>query len=44
MTPALIGLTGSRRWTDIHNLEDTLCLVWHDALQVGYTGIELMHG
>jgi hypothetical protein len=41
---ALIGLTGSRLWPDPQLLEDTLCLVWHDALEVGYTGIELMHG
>ena len=44
MTRALIGLTGSRRWPDVPLLEDTLVGVWHDALQVGYTGIELMHG
>jgi hypothetical protein len=41
---ALIGLTGSRTWPDPQLLEDTLCMVWHDALQIGYTGIELMHG
>lgn len=41
---ALIGLTGSRRWPDPQHLEDTLLDVWHDALQIGYTGIELMHG
>lgn len=41
---ALIGLTGSRRWPDPQALEDALCQVWHDALAVGYTGIELMHG
>ncbi|MFD1278044.1 SLOG family protein [Streptomyces kaempferi] len=41
---ALIGLTGSRLWPDPQLLENTLCLVWHDALEVGYTGIELMHG
>jgi hypothetical protein len=41
---ALIGLTGSRLWPDAPYLEDTLCLVWHDALQLGYPGIELMHG
>lgn len=41
---ALIGLTGSRKWPDIPLLEDTLLNVWHDALQLGYTGIELMHG
>lgn len=44
MALALIGLTGSRSWSDVRLLEDTLLLVWHDALQVGYTGIELMHG
>lgn len=44
MALALIGLTGSRRWTDRQYLEDTLVQVWHDALAVGYTGIELMHG
>ncbi|NUS82745.1 MAG: DUF2493 domain-containing protein [Streptomyces sp.] len=43
-TLALIGLTGSRRWPDVPLLETTLYLVWHDALQLGYTGIELMHG
>jgi hypothetical protein len=41
---ALIGLTGSRRWTDVQLLEDTLCQTWHDTLANGYTGIELMHG
>jgi hypothetical protein len=41
---ALIGLTGSRTWTDVPLLETTLFLVWHDALEVGYTGIEVMHG
>jgi hypothetical protein len=41
---ALIGLTGSRRWPDPRLLEDTLLDVWHDALQIGYIGIELMHG
>jgi hypothetical protein len=37
-------LTGSRAWTDVRLLEDTLLLVWHDALEADYTGIELMHG
>jgi hypothetical protein len=41
---ALIGLTGSRRWPDVPLLETTLYLVWHDALEIGYSGIELMHG
>jgi hypothetical protein len=41
---ALIGLTGSRLWPDPQRLEDTLEGVWHDALQIGYTEIELMHG
>lgn len=41
---ALIGLTGSRAWADPVLLEDTLLEVWHDALQNGYTGIQLMHG
>ncbi|KPI31382.1 hypothetical protein OV320_2598 [Actinobacteria bacterium OV320] len=41
---ALIGLTGSRLWPDPQRLEDTLLGVWHDALQIGYTGIELMQG
>ncbi|MFC9891489.1 DUF2493 domain-containing protein [Streptomyces pilosus] len=44
MPLALIGLTGSRRWTDVRLLENTLLLAWHDALQVGYEGIELMQG
>ena len=44
MALALIGLTGSRSWTDVRLLEDTLLLVWYDALQIGYTGIELIHG
>ena len=44
MTLALIGLTGSRSWPDRQLLEDTLLDVWHDAHQIGYTGIELMHG
>lgn len=41
---ALIGLTGSRLYPDRGRLEDTLLDVWHDALQDGYTGIELMQG
>jgi len=41
---ALVGLTGSRKWPDIPLLEATLLNVWHDALQDGYNGIELMHG
>ncbi len=41
---ALIGLTGSRDYPHRGRLEDTLLDVWHDALQDGYTGIELMHG
>lgn len=44
MNLALVGLTGSRRWLDVPLLEDTLYLVWHDALQIGYDGIELIHG
>lgn len=41
---ALIGLTGSRKFRDRGRLEDTLLDVWHDALQNGFTGIELMQG
>lgn len=41
---ALIALTGSRTWPDLRLLEDTLLGVWHDALQTGYDGIELIHG
>jgi hypothetical protein len=41
---ALILLTGSRSWPDPQLLEDMLLDVWHDALQNGYDGIELMHG
>jgi hypothetical protein len=41
---ALVGLTGSRTWPDLRLLEDTLLDVWHDALQDGFEGIELMHG
>lgn len=41
---ALIGLTGSRKWPDPRLLEDTLLEAWHDALQDGYSGIELIHG
>lgn len=44
MSLALIGLTGSRLWSDPQRLEDTLLEAWHDALQLGYTGIELIHG
>lgn len=44
MRVALILLTGSRTWPDPALLEDTLLDVWHDALQNGYDGIELMHG
>jgi hypothetical protein len=41
---ALIGFTGSRSWPDPQLLEDTLLDVWHDALQIGYDGIEVIHG
>lgn len=41
---ALIGLTGSRAWPYPQRLEDTLLETWHDALEIGYTGIELMQG
>lgn len=44
MTLALICLTGSRSWPAPRLLEDTLLDVWHDAIQDGYDGIELMHG
>lgn len=44
MSLALIGLTGSRKWWDVPLLETTLFLVWHDALEDGYDGIELIHG
>jgi hypothetical protein len=44
MTLALIGLTGSRLWPDTPRLEQTLLDVWHDALELGYAGIELIHG
>ncbi|MCX4571564.1 DUF2493 domain-containing protein [Streptomyces viridodiastaticus] len=44
MTLALIGFTGSRRWTHVQLLENTLLNTWHDALQDGYTGIELIQG
>ncbi|MDX2658323.1 SLOG family protein [Streptomyces scabiei] len=41
---ALILVTGSRTWPDPRLLEDTLLDVWHDALQDGWDGIEVMHG
>lgn len=41
---ALIGITGSRGWTDNQLLENTLLDVWHDALETGYDGIEVMQG
>jgi hypothetical protein len=41
---ALIGLTGSRAWPAPRLLEDTLLHIWHDALQDGCNGVELMHG
>jgi len=41
---ALIALTGPRAWTAVQRLEDTLLAVWHDALQDGHDGIEIMHG
>ncbi|MFF7527279.1 SLOG family protein [Streptomyces pseudovenezuelae] len=44
MSVALIALTGPRAWTNIPLLEDTLLGVWHDALEIGYDGIELMQG
>lgn len=44
MNLALIGLTGPRAWTEVQRLEDALLDVWHDALQDGYDGIELMQG
>ncbi|MFR9794188.1 SLOG family protein [Streptomyces sp. MB22_4] len=44
MATVLIGLTGSRKWTDVPLLETTLFQVWHDAIEDGYNGIELIHG
>lgn len=44
MNLALILLTASRAWTDVQALEDALLENWHDALQDGYDGIDLMHG
>lgn len=44
MNLALIGLTGSRTYPDRARLEETLLEAWHDALQDGYTGIELVQG
>lgn len=44
MSLALIGLTGPRRWTDVQLLEDAFLAVWHDALEIGYSGIELIQG
>ncbi|MFJ4473187.1 SLOG family protein [Streptomyces sp. NPDC089424] len=44
MLLALIGITGSRGWTDIQLLEDTLLDTRHDARQIGYDDIELMQG
>ena len=41
---ALILLTGSRSWPNPQLLADTLMDVWHDATQLGYDGILLMHG
>lgn len=41
---ALVGFTGSRIWPDPSLLENTLLDVWHDALENGYDGIEMMHG
>ncbi|MFE6126692.1 SLOG family protein [Streptomyces sp. NPDC056437] len=44
MNLALVGLTGSRTWPDPVLLANTLMDVWHDAVQIGYDGIVLMHG
>lgn len=44
MPIALIALTGSRRWHDVRLLEDTLLLIWHECLEAGDDGIELIHG
>ena len=41
---AVIVLTGSREWTAVTALEAVLMDAWHDALQLGYTGIVLRHG
>jgi hypothetical protein len=41
---ALIAVTGSRTYPYRGRLEDTLLNVWHDALQIGYTGIKVMQG
>ncbi|MEW2266900.1 SLOG family protein [Streptomyces sp. NPDC047868] len=41
---ALIGFTGSRSFPDPNLIDDGLMDVWHDALEDGYDGIELIHG
>jgi hypothetical protein len=44
MPDARILVTGSRSWSDAQLLADTLLDTWHDATQLGYTGIVIVHG
>ena len=44
MPDARILVTGSRSWTDAQLLADTLLDTWHDATQLGHTGIVIVHG
>lgn len=39
----VLGL-GSRDWTDTATIDDALLDTWHDALQNGYDGIEVIEG
>ncbi|MDQ0792046.1 SLOG family protein [Streptomyces sp. B1I3] len=41
---ALILGLGSRAWTDRNLIDHVLTETWHDALQDGYCGIEVMEG
>lgn len=41
---ALVLGLGSREWTDNNLIDDAFTEAWHDALQDGYCGIEVMEG
>lgn len=41
---ARILVTGSRSWDDSQLLADTLLDTWHDATQLGYDSIVVIHG
>jgi hypothetical protein len=41
---ATVLVTGSRRWDDVPAVDTALSDTWHDALQLGHSGIEVLEG